>query len=131
MAGPKRVLYVEDNQANFSLVRKVLESNGEYAVERADSAEEGLIRLQDERPDLILLDLDLPGMGGIELARQIKGDPELSSIPLVAISASVMKRERVEALDAGCVAFVEKPFDIHDLRSIVREAIVNATNQVD
>ncbi len=123
MAEPKRVLYVEDNSANFELVRKVLQAGGDYHVEGVDSAEDCLTRLEDDQPDLVLLDLDLPGIGGIELARKLSSSPELGGIPLVAISASVMKRERDDALAAGCCAFIEKPFDINDLRRIVRDAI--------
>jgi len=117
------VLYIEDNPANFALVRKVLEHTGQYAVEGASTGEEGLEIARRAPPDLILLDLDLPQMDGFAVAKALKADEELRAIPLVAISASVMKQEREKALSAGCSGFLEKPFDIAELRSIVRTAI--------
>lgn len=117
-----RVVYVEDNDANFTLVRKVLEATGEVEVTGATTGEEALPLIAADPPDLVLLDLDLPGISGFELAARLKADPALSHIPLVAISASVMKQERDQALAAGCVAFVEKPFDIQRLRQVVADA---------
>jgi len=118
-----RIVYVEDNPANFVLVRKILEVHGEHVVEQAASAEDGLVLIEADPPALVLLDLDLPGMSGLELARRLKADPRLRSIPIVAISASVMKDERNQARQAGCVGFLEKPFDIHELRRMVAEAV--------
>ncbi|MBL4686363.1 MAG: response regulator [Nannocystaceae bacterium] len=117
-----RIVYVEDNDANLTLVRKVLEATGDMTVVGAQSAEEGLVLLSEAPPDVLLLDLDLPGMSGLDLARQLRADPSLAELPIVAISASVMKDERAKALEAGCSAFVEKPFDIRRLREIVRAA---------
>ena len=118
-----RIVYVEDNPANFMLVRKVLEVRAEYEVEQAASAEEGWDQILAAPPRLVLLDLDLPGMHGLDLARKLKADPRTSDIPIVAISASVMKEERSQALQAGCLWFLEKPFDIQELRRVVREAV--------
>lgn len=118
-----RIVYVEDNPANFVLVRKILEVHGQYVVEQAASGEEGLSRIDADPPALVLLDLDLPGMSGLDLARRLKADPRLRSIPIVAISASVMKDERNQVREAGCVGFLEKPFDIQELRRVVAEAI--------
>lgn len=118
-----RIVYVEDNPANFVLVRKVLEVHGEHVVEQACSAEDGWAQIQAEPPALVLLDLDLPGMSGLELARRLKADGRLHRIPLLAISASVMKDERTQALQVGCAAFLEKPFDIQELRHLVAEAL--------
>lgn len=117
-----RIVYVEDNDANLTLVRKVLEAAGDVSVQGVPSAEEGLPLIVDDPPDVLLLDLDLPGMSGLELARLLREKPALAALPIVAISASVMKDERAKALEAGCNAFVEKPFDIQRLRAIVREA---------
>jgi len=118
-----RIVYIEDNAANFTLVRKVLEIRGEYEVEQAASAEAGWDCVLGDPPKLVLLDLDLPGMPGLELARKLKAEPRTQAIPIVAISASVMKEERSQAIDAGCVWFLEKPFDIQELRRVVRDAI--------
>ncbi len=118
-----RILYVEDNPANFVLVRKVLEGGGDYVVEQAATGEEGLERILAAPPALVLLDLDLPGMSGLELAAVLKADDRVRSIPIVAISASVMKEERNQAIEAGCIWFLEKPFDIQELRRVVAEVV--------
>jgi len=118
-----RIVYVEDNPANFVLVRKVLEGGGRYVVEQAATGEEGLVRILEAPPALVLLDLDLPGMSGLELAAILGADPRVREIPIVAISASVMKEERNQALAAGCAWFLEKPFDIQELRRVVAEVI--------
>ena|SRR5688572_21357491 len=122
-----RVVYVEDNDANFTLVRKLLEASGEFVVKGAATGEEALELIAADPPDVVLLDLDLPGISGLEVAVRLKADPRLAAIPLVAISASVMKQERDQALAVGCVAFVEKPFDIQQLRRVVSEAAAGST----
>ncbi len=128
MSMPRRVVYIEDNAANLALVTKVLAHVG-YAVEGAATGEEGLLRIQNDPPDLVLLDLDLPGIDGFEVVRRIKAIPAFFALPFVAISASVMKQERKLALDAGCFSFVEKPFDIGELRVAVEEALASGTSQ--
>lgn len=118
-----RIVYVEDNAANFVLVHKVLCSAAAYEVVRAATAEEGWAMVVDDPPRLLLLDLDLPGMSGLEFARRLQADERTRKIPIVVISASVMKEERRQALDAGCVWFLEKPFDIKELRRVVADVI--------
>jgi len=123
-----RILYVEDNAANLALVRKVLEHGGRYEVVGAATGEEGLDLATARPPALILLDLDLPGIDGFELARRLRATATTAAIPLVAISASVMKHEREQAIAAGCLRFIEKPFDIGELRAVVELALSsNAT----
>ena len=116
------MVYVEDNPANLALVRKVLQHSG-YSVHGAPTGEEGLRTIQGSPPDLVLVDLDLPGMDGFEVVRALKADATLARIPVIAISASVMKQERQKAIEVGCVYFIEKPFDISELRVAVDEAI--------
>lgn len=118
-----RILYAEDNPANLALVTKVLEHGAGYTVTGVTTGEEALESVRHDPPDLLLLDLDLPGIDGFEVARLLKADPGSARIPIVAISASVMKQERQQAIEAGCVWFVEKPFDISELRQVVRDAI--------
>lgn len=118
-----RIVYIEDNAANFVLVHKVLQVQPEYDVVQAPTAEAGWDAVLADPPRLILLDLDLPGMSGLELTAKLKADARTKAIPIVAISASVMKGEREQALEAGCVWFVEKPFDIRQLRRIVAEVL--------
>ncbi len=120
---PTRILYVEDNAANLALVRKVLEHGGRYEVVGAATGEDGLSTIRDHAPALVLLDLDLPGMDGFAVARALRADPSLAAIPIIAISASVMKHEREAALAAGCSRFVEKPFDISELRALVDQIV--------
>lgn len=128
MSMPRRVVYIEDNAANLALVTKVLGHVG-YVVDGAETGEEGLETVEADPPDLILLDLDLPGIDGFEVVRLLKANARLAVIPVIAISASVMKQERKLALDSGCVAFVEKPFDISELRVAVEEALASSTSQ--
>jgi CheY-like chemotaxis protein len=116
-------LYVEDNAANLTLIRKVLESTGKYVIHGAPTAEEGLERLASIQPHLILSDLDLPGADGFAFARTVRGDPAYAHGPLVAISANVMKDEHELALASGFSAFVEKPFDIQHLRQLVAQLL--------
>lgn len=116
---PPRILYVEDDDANYLLVERVLGADGRVQVERASSAEEALERLERTSYDGILVDLDLPGRSGLDLGRTLGADPRWSGLPRVAISASVMKREREHAKEAGFVAFVAKPFEIAALRRLV------------
>lgn len=124
----RRVVYIEDNAANLALVTKVLGHVG-YEVEGAGTGEDGLDCIQRDPPDLVLLDLDLPGIDGFEVVQKIKAIPALSAIPFIAISASVMKQERKMALDAGCFSFIEKPFDIGELRVAVEEALASSSSQ--
>jgi len=115
-------LVVEDDDANYALIARVLESTGLWRVSRETRVEPALEAVRAARPVAILLDLDLPGTEGLALARVVKGDAELRDIPIVVVSASVMKQEHVKAKAAGCEYFVEKPFDIDRLRAVVAEA---------
>ena len=119
MVVEKTVLYVEDNDANFTLVQRLLQSTGSYKVVRAVSSEDARAALKQQLPRVILLDHELPGMLGIDFAKEIKSDERTKDIQLVLITASVMKREREAALSAGVDKFIEKPFDIVMLRTLV------------
>src|SRR5689334_20210015 len=101
------VLVVEDNAMNRKLMRDILEIR--FEVAEAHSAEEAVPLLQLRRPDLILMDLQLPGMDGLALVRQLKQDPATRDIPVVAVSAHAMKHNIEQALDAGCIEYVTKP----------------------
>lgn len=117
------MLSVEDNDANYALVQRLLESTGLWRVERAHDVNEALMRLGQTRYAVVLLDVDLPGPSGLELARVMKGSDRWRSIPIVVVTASVMKHEQHEAEAIGCEFFVPKPFDIDRLRSIVATAV--------
>lgn len=121
--GKKLVVYIEDNPSNFALARKILELSGAYEVIGAKDGVTGLELVRDRRPAVVLLDLDLPGISGIEVVQRIRATPDIADTPVLAVTASVMKRERRQAMDAGCDRFIEKPFDIHELRSQIDEVL--------
>jgi len=108
------VLIVDDNAQNLKLVRVLLLSEG-YDVRTAVDAEEALRVLETFTPSLILMDLQLPGMDGLELTRQLKADPERHSIAIVALTAYAMKGDELKALTAGCDGYIAKPIDVEEL----------------
>jgi CheY-like chemotaxis protein len=101
------VLLVEDHPMNRKLLRDLLEI--QFEVVEAGSAEEALDKLQALTPDLILMDVQLPGMDGLTLVRHLKADPDRANIPVVGLSAHAMARDIELALEAGCVAYLTKP----------------------
>jgi two-component system cell cycle response regulator DivK len=119
---PRPILCVEDNDANFALIRRVLETTGRWRVTRATSVEQARAALDDVEPVVLVLDVDLPGVSGLEFAREMKASPRWRQIPIVVVSASVMRQEQVRARELGCEYFLEKPFDIDVLRSTVASA---------
>jgi signal transduction histidine kinase len=116
----KTILYVEDNAANRLLVRQVLEGVG-YSVVEANDGLDGIKLAQQAQPDLILMDINIPGMDGYEAATRIKSLPELSNIPIIALTAKVMAGDRERALAAGCDGYIAKPIDIDALPKQVAE----------
>ena len=116
------VLIVEDNDKNLKLVRDILQAKGHATVE-AGSAEEGLRIARERLPQLVLMDIQLPGMNGIEALRRLRGDPATRAIPVIAISASVMQQARREILAAGFDGFVEKPISLREFLDTVAKAL--------
>lgn len=123
MVEPRPVLCVEDNDANFALIKRVLETTGQWTVARATEVEQARAALQALEPVAILLDVDLPGISGLEFAREVKSSPRWAEIPIIVVSASVMRQEQSKAREAGCEHFIEKPFDIEILRSTLAQAV--------
>ena len=117
-----RILIVEDNDKNLKLVRDVLQAKG-YTTLEAGTAEDGLAIARDEAPDLILMDIQLPGMSGIEALKALRADPATAALPVVAITASVMQQDRQQIVNAGFNAFVEKPVNLRNLLDTVQQAI--------
>src|SRR3979411_816475 len=101
-------LVVEDNPANQMLIEAVLHDHG-YVVNLARSAPEALASIQADRPDLVLMDIQLPGQDGLSLTRQLKADPAVSAIPVVALTALAMGGDRELSLAAGCSGYISKP----------------------
>lgn len=116
----KRILYVEDNPENRLFVRRVLESMG-YELLEAFTGLEGIDMAQAEQPDLILMDIGLPGMDGLEVTRQLKQLPAVQDIPVVALTANAMRGDRERCLAAGCDGYLQKPIGVIDLRTQVTQ----------
>jgi len=109
MAG-KRVVVVDDNAFNRRLVQVLLHSRG-YEVCEAASAPEAFATLTEKPPDIILMDIRLPGMDGLTATRKLKADPATRDIPVVAVTSYAMKGDEETAREAGCCAYVTKPLD--------------------
>ena len=108
------ILYVEDNSDNRMLIRRVLNAEG-YTVHEAPNAEEALNMLKSLHPDLILMDINMPDMDGYTLTAHIRALPNLGLIPIVALTANVMRGDRERSLEAGCDGYIQKPVDIDTL----------------
>ena len=116
------ILIVDDNLQNLKLVRLLLSSEG-YTVQTATDAELALRVLETFKPRLILMDIQLPGMDGLELTRQLKADPTHREIVIIALTAYAMKGDKEKTLAAGCDAYVTKPIDTDALAALVRERL--------
>ncbi len=114
------VLCIEDNPANMILVERVVEAEGHKLLKAADGTE-ALNLLSGIVPDIILLDINLPGIDGLELARRFKADERLSPVPLIATTAQVLVGDRERCLEAGCDDYLPKPLDIRKLREVIRQ----------
>jgi two-component system, cell cycle response regulator DivK len=114
-----RILVVEDNPKNMKLVRDVLEFSG-YEVIEATSGEDGVRLAEKERPHLILMDLQLPGIDGAEALRQIRVHPDGQDVPVVAVTAFVMDEDKIRAFTAGFDGYLEKPIDVRRFPQQVR-----------
>ncbi len=118
----KTVLVVEDNDLNMKLFHDVLEAGG-YNVLQATDGMEGWRMAREQRPDLIIMDIQLPDVSGLEVTKWLKADETLKSIPVIAITAFAMAGDKVKILEGGCDAYIVKPISIPDfLRTIERFA---------
>jgi len=106
----KKILLVEDNEVNRRLAGFLLRSQG-YQVREATSAQEAFEILRTEHPDIIVMDIQLPGMDGLEATKKLKEQPSTADIPVVAVTSYAMKGDREKALAAGCAGYVTKPID--------------------
>jgi CheY-like chemotaxis protein len=106
----KKILYIEDNPQNMYLVTFILETNG-YEVFPATDGQEGIDRAAEIKPDLILLDIQLPRMDGYSVSRELRKNPDLTGVPIVAVTSYAMAGDREKALAAGCVGYIEKPIN--------------------
>lgn len=118
MSAP-RVLVIDDNPINIDLVSHVLGSDG-FIVDTALDAKEASMRIAACRPDVVLLDIQLPEVDGLALARQLKADPSTRGLPIIAFTAYAMKGDEEKMLAAGCDGYLAKPIDIATFSSSVR-----------
>lgn len=118
----KKILCVEDNSVNMLLVSRIVEAEGHELI-RAEDGPTALGILSKTVPDIILLDINLPGIDGLELARRFKADERLALVPLVATTAQVLVGDRERCLEAGCDEYLPKPLDIRKLRQVMRDLL--------
>ena len=116
------ILIVEDNDKNLKLVRDVLQVKG-YATIEAGTAEDGIVLARERKPDLILMDIQLPGMNGIAAIGVLHADPATAAIPVVAVTASVMPQDRNKITEAGFNAYVGKPINLKEFLDTVRRLL--------
>jgi two-component system cell cycle response regulator DivK len=116
----KRILVVEDQEDNRRIVRDLLAAN-DYLMTEAENGEEALAAVQKERPDLILMDIQLPVMDGYEATRRLKADPASSSIPIIAVTSYALGGDEEKARAAGCNDFVPKPYSPRQLLAKIRQ----------
>jgi two-component system cell cycle response regulator DivK len=114
------ILYVEDNFENKLFVRRVIESMGHEMLE-AETGYQSLDMAADRPPDLILMDINIPGMDGLETTVKFKENGKLSHIPVIALTANAMKGDKERCLAAGCDGYLQKPIGVSDLRKTVQE----------
>ena len=112
----KRILYIEDNPENRMLMRRVLMSEG-YEIEEAVDGQSGMEKAAEKPPDLILMDINLPEIDGYEVTARLKQLPNMLGVPIIAVTANVMKGDREKTLAAGCDGYIQKPIDIDLLPS--------------
>ena len=121
MAG-ELILIVEDNEKSRRLLRDILGAKGYQTIE-SDTAEEGIQLAKERLPALVLMDIQLPGINGMEARLQLKTDPDTQHIPVVAVTASAMLHDRSDIENAGFDAFQSKPIDINEILKLVRDLI--------
>lgn len=120
--GKGNILYVEDNPDNRNLIRRVLNAEG-YSVIEAINAGQAMEKLENRNIDLILMDINMPDMDGYTLTSKIKAIQKFSKIPIVAVTANVMRGDREKSLEAGCDGYIQKPIDIDTLAQQIERFI--------
>lgn len=112
------ILYIEDNAQNMRLVRKMLKADGHDMLEALNGTT-GIEMVEKHNPDLILMDINLPDIDGMEVTRRIKAKPEFADIPIIALTANAMHGDREKFLEAGCDGYLAKPISRRELSNIV------------
>jgi two-component system cell cycle response regulator DivK len=125
-----KILYIEDNVESRTLVKRVLEVEG-YVMLEADDGIDGLRAVREETPDLILIDINLPEIDGYEITTRLRQMEDLNNIPIVALTANVLKGDRERSLDAGCDGYIQKPIDVDLLPDQIAAFLRQARQQQD
>ena len=112
--GKARILYIEDNIDNMTLVKRVLEIEG-FEVIQAGTGKEGVLKAKENLPDIIITDINLPDIDGYEVTDLLKSDKKTAHIPIIAMTANVMKKDREDVFKAGCDGYISKPIDVDEL----------------
>ena len=121
------ILYIEDNADNRTLVRRILHAE-DYEFEEAKNASDALDVLRTARPNLILMDINMPDMDGYTLTAKIRSMPGFERVPILALTANVMRGDKEKTLEAGCDGYIQKPLDIDQLIGEVERFLTRRTN---
>jgi two-component system cell cycle response regulator DivK len=121
------ILYIEDNADNRTLVRRILHAE-DYELTEAKNASDALMVLKTARPNLILMDINMPDMDGYTLTAKIKSMPGFERIPILAITANVMRGDREKSLEAGCDGYIQKPLDVDQLVKEIERFLARSPN---
>ena len=116
------ILIIEDNEKNMKLVRDILQVKG-YETMEAGTAEDGLVMAAARKPDLVLMDIQLPGMNGIEALGELRANPATADIPVIAVTASVMQQDRKHITEAGFDGYLGKPLDLKEFLVAVKDML--------
>ena len=117
---PKRILIVEDNELNMKLLNDVLEAYG-YEIVKTDSGSAVLGLARQHRPDLVLMDIQLPDISGLDAVRQLKGDSLTEAIPIIAVTAFAMAGDERKALESGCDGYIAKPIMLREFLAMIEK----------
>ena len=118
----EKVLIVEDNAQNMNLIEMTLRAR-DYTLLKATDGEEALDMARREHPDLIIMDIQLPKMDGLEVTSRLRRNPAFKHTPIIAVSAYAMKEDKERVIESGCDAYLSKPFSIHELRAVIAEML--------
>jgi len=120
-----RILYVEDNPQNMDLITRILRHVGGYEVIGAVDGLSGVDMAIEEKPDLIIMDINLPDISGLEATNRIKANPDLQGIPIVAFTANITEHDRTTFMDAGCDGYMSKPASADVLLTVVSDYLAS------
>ena len=123
----RKILVIEDNALNMKLVRSLLKI-GKFEILEAEDAESGIQLMRQHLPDLVLMDVQLPGMNGLKATRIIKRDPTIKEIPIVALTSYAMQGDEEKAAEAGCSGYITKPIDTKSFLQVIDKYICSNSN---